>query len=202
MKADWNRSVTLENRLNLDVNRSMYQGRPIIHRDSPVDGGVSLGGYSREAIVVDSKKYSMLGKLYGIAKERISRGSSVIKAVYDTVKETMPIQNEEAVNELIRKYQIAGDQKVPLDLFLKEGVGVCRHDALTCAALLEMFKTEGYVRGKISVDRNTTKDGGHEWCRYTAFNGEVYILDVAQRYIGSLRNSERAGRWPYKRPSD
>ena len=105
MKANWNKRIC--------------QGRLIIRRDSTTDGRVSLETYSREAIVVDSRKYPMFSEPHGIAK-----------------------------------------------------------------------------------DRNTTEQTGLEWCGYAAFDGEIYILDTAQRYIGSLCDSEKEDGLLYRRSSD
>jgi len=49
------RTIIMSRRLGLED--SMYFGRLVIHRDSPIDGGVYLGKYQREAIVVDSELY-------------------------------------------------------------------------------------------------------------------------------------------------
>ena len=38
--------------------------------------------------------------------------------------------------------------------------------------------------------------------RYTANSGQVMILDVTQRYFGSLDNSITQKSWPYNRPTD
>ncbi|MEA3343956.1 MAG: hypothetical protein U9Q92_07395 [archaeon] len=206
--AEWNRTHIMKERLGLnDLESERYQGRPIIHRDSPVDGGVYLGQGQREAIVVDSQKYPKLRQLYEVAKgkateRRTVRKDRVLQAVYDTVAEAMPRQDNDAVKELIHRYKVEKDGKISLDDFLEEGVGVCRHDALACATLLELFKKEGIVRGKTSVDRNSTYLGGHAWCRYTNSADEIFILDIAQRYIGRLEDASNGDRWAYQRPED
>lgn len=205
--ARWDKTIKMKERLGLeDLETELYQGRHIIHRDSPIDGGVYLGGGQREAIVVDSKKYPKLKELYKLAKDKATqRGAGeceVLQAVYDTVAKAMSIQNRDAVKELIHRYGAEKDVKIALDVFLEEGVGFCRHYALACGALLELFKKEGFIKGKISVDRNSTHLGGHAWCRYTNPDGEVFILDVAQKYFGRLEDSVNGGRWDYHRPED
>lgn len=202
--AKWNKTNLMEKRLNIN---GVYQGRPIISRDSKIDGGVYLGQGEREAIVVDYSKSPKLRELYEIAKGKSVEGGAInkkriLRAVYDSVKEAMPKQSDEAVNELIQKYNVEKDGKISLDVFLKEGVGVCRHDALACAVLLEQFKKKGIIRGKPSVDRNSNNRGGHAWCRYASDSGKVFILDVRQKYLGSLEDSLEKSKWNYQRPED
>ena len=49
-----------------------YEGRPIIHRDSGIDGGVYLGESEREAIVVDIENSPLLQRIYEKAKDKSS----------------------------------------------------------------------------------------------------------------------------------
>ncbi len=188
-------------------NENYFQGRPIIHRDSLVDGGVYLSQGESEAIVVDSK-YPELRHLYKKAQKKAMNESGhirkdrVLKAVYNTVKEAMPKQDDAAAKKIVDDYKVMKDKKIALDVFLKEGVGVCKHDALACAALLELFKKDGYITGKPSVDRNSDYQNGHAWCRYTNSAGDVFILDVAQHYKGLLKDASKKDKWAYKRPED
>lgn len=211
--ANWDKTQTMKKRLQgegkLDSigEEDFYQGRPIIHRDSPVNGGVYLGAKQREAIVIDSKKYSGLSALYSIAKNKASvdgnvRKDLVLEAVFQTVREAMPTQNEEAVEKIAREHGAEKDGKIALDVFLEKRTGVCRQDALACAALLELFKEEGFIRGKPGVDRNSTELGGHAWCRYKNSDGEVFILDVAQNYLGKLEKALDKKSWVYARPEN
>lgn len=210
--ADWYKTQIMKHRLDLEGKlqnidgRAYYQGRPVIHRDSQIDGGVCLGQGKREAIVVDSQKYPKLRELYEAAKGKamedgIVRKEKILQAVYDTVTEAIPVQSSTRVKRLLQALDIGKDEKISLDVFLEYGVGVCRHDALACAALLELFKKDGFVNGKPSVDRNSDKGEGHAWCRYTNSIGEVCILDVMLKYIGNLTDASE-DIWHYKRPED
>lgn len=45
--------------------------------------------------------------------------------------------------------------------------------------------------------------GGHAWVRITLSNGEIMIMDPAQRYCGLLKDAgERSRGWAYDRPED
>jgi len=199
----WGKTHWMAGRLGIsDLENDLYNGRPIIHRDSPIDGGVYLGQGQREAIVVDTQKYPELGKLYGIAKVKAQKEAGILRAVFDAVSEAMPRQDNDHVEALVRKYGAGGDRKISLDVFINEGTGVCRHDALACAALLELAIKDGTLDGRVSVDRNSTYLGGHAWCRYTAPTGTVYILDVAQGFVGGLKRASEENRWAYQRPDE
>jgi len=182
-------------------------GRDIIGRDCPINGGVYLGGGEREAIVVDDIKQPELlfvyKELLKRKQEKEQKGESFKSAalmdVFNLVKETLPY-NEGAVTKVTQG--LKPDQKITLSSFLREKGGICRHQALLTGYLLEKLKTEGFVGGKASVDRNFVPNrGGHAWVRYVNSGGEVFIIDPAQDFIGRI---EQAGKdkWFYKRPEE
>lgn len=184
-----------------------FQGRPIIGRDTPINGGVYLGGGQREAIVIDDKKSEFLSKIYQdvLTESADSQRdgtfkSTVLARVYEKVRQVLPA-DEKATETIAAPYQ--NDQKVSIDLFLKAKTGVCRHQALLTAYLLEKLKADGLVRGVVSVDRNAIRGvGGHAWVRYTNSGGEVFIIDPTQGFIGRLSDAGDSSRWFYKRPED
>lgn len=170
------------------ILKEFCNGRPIIHFDSKVDGGIYLGKH--EAIVVDSQLGYKIKELYKVAKGKAVKNGRVeeyliLKAVYDTVKETMSIQSQDAVNDILLKYDVRNRGKIPLDVFLEEGAGVSRHDALACAVLLELFKKDKFIEGSPSIARNSDR----VWCKYTNPKNEIYILDVEFGFFGKLEES-------------
>ena len=187
-----------------------FQGRRCIRRDEPVSGGVWVVPGVQEAIVVDPQKYpEEYDRLYESAKQKASplgvveRGR-VLRAVFETVKEAMPYSQRGVDNVL---EGLGPDKKIELSSFIANRTGVCRHQALACCALLERFKSEGHIRGNVSADRNMNFSprgdaGGHAWARYTNSAGEVFILDVAQKFVGSLQESIGLGAWNYLRPEE
>lgn len=189
--------------LEFPDGRPHYKGRHIIGHDTPVLEGVYLGASKREAIVVhDSDR---LNELYRLAKSMATRDGKVrreyiLQSVYDAVRHAMPIHDDEIANLIVKHLGCENDGKISLDVFLKSRVGVCRHKALACAALLEKFKNEGYLKGSVSVDRNETSTGAHAWCRYTTSNGDVIILDISNDFFGYLKDG--LNKWPYARPGE
>ena len=207
MNYDKTIRARLNNKIETINGIDYYRGRHIIKQDTAIDGGVCLGNGKREAIVVDSQKYPKLRELYEKAKQKASvdnkvQRNRVLKAVYDVVLDAMPNQDSVKSESLIYKYHAWNDRKISLDVFINEDAGVCRHKALACGALIELFKKEGYVRGKPSIDKNSSPSGMHAWCRYTSFNGDVQILDVMKEYFGSLKDSVKNAKWNYRRPEE
>lgn len=197
-----------------------YAGRRLIGRDSLIRGGVYYGTYGGEAIVVDPDKFpEQYDNWYNLATNRASdqgrvQRNKVLSAVYGTVRDNMRY-SQSGVEQLLAVYArrdgydgFPDGRKLDLGVFMHGRVGVCRHQALAAGILLEKFKEAGHIRGEVSVDRNVRWNplgdrGGHAWTRYTAYSGQVMILDVARDYFGSLEASvQRPGGWNYLRPEE
>lgn len=217
-QAEWNKTRFVEERVKKTGfyeekgffrKEKVFQGRPIIGRDRRINGGVYLGGSEREAIVVDGDKDQALEKVYQElikrrheAKNRYGKDfkQGILEEVWQLVSQVMPY-NEQKVREIEQSLP-QPDTKIYLSAFI--GGGVCRHQALLTAYLLERLSDEKLVGGKVSVDRNyVPSEGGHAWVRYENSGGDVFILDSAQNYIGRLDEmSEERDRWFYERPED
>lgn len=196
----------LEGKIYYEDNIPHYEGRPIICKDSPVDGGVSIGQYEREAIVVDSQKSNSLLSLYEKAKKRAMFKGQVDKAlillsVFKVVSEKLKYDSSK-VEKIVKKAGVKKDKKINLENFVKAEAGICTHQALLCGVLLELFIKDKYLRGKVSVDRNSVYRNGHAWCRYTTSGGKVFIMDVANDFMGSLEKGLEKGIWCYNRAED
>lgn len=186
----------------------MFENRPIIGRDRPINGGVYLGEGDREAIVVDDSKdlslhaaYSELLAMRYLAQKRGEHfKQNLLNNVWTLTMRLMPYDETNVQRQRSRLHK--KNQKISLGCFM--GGGVCRHQALLAGYMLERLGKEGLVRGKVSIDRNSIEsEGGHAWVRYTNSAGKVFILDPAQRYIGSLHEERiEARRWLYERPED
>ena len=219
----WEYTVDAQEVARLRQEREKKRGGEVRHtiaRDSRIDGGVYEGAYGGEAIVVDKKKYPTG---YTTAMQHIEAAITgadgtvdktlVMKSVFDEVRETMRYDQFE-VSKILRELGDGKDgTKIALQEYIQSGVGVCRHQALFAGQLLEGLRDKGYVSGTASVDRNKNRrvdnDGydGHAWVRYTNSNNEIFIIDVAQGIIGSLRDIAEArdrGQkiWDYERPED
>ncbi len=205
---NWLRTKVALQRLEDKISQEIYEGRHIIKRDSPIEGGVYLGGHEREAIVVDSVKYPLIGQVYDEVKAlcfgkdyNSAHPVIVLGIVFNTVKVRLRYSEEET-EKIIKERGAVDDRKISLGAFLDEQYGVCRQQALLTAFLLERFIKDGYLKGKVSVDRNSWALGAHAWCRYTNTDGKVTILDAAQNFIGSLEASLKHSKWDYRREED
>lgn len=190
----------------------IFKNRRMIKRDSPINGGVSVS--AGEAIVVDDSKedgkvlkdaYTEL--LQNVKKEKeknpILFERKILYKVYELVKKKLPLNEKEAD----RVAANAPHQKYSLTYFIATG-GVCRHQGLFSAYLLERLVDDGILDGQFSYDRSMDihkgEKSGHAWARYTSgIDGSIYIIDVAQRYIGPLDiDYEVKDRWDYHRDTD
>lgn len=212
----WDKTALVEARLadspfyeepGEEAPHGFYAKRAIIGRDMPVNKGVYLGSGRREAIVVDDEKDPMLKIVYDELVKRQTEAAKVsskafnenmLEAVFSFVQEVIPYSD--GVERSIRK-GLAADRKVGLGKYIEMHGGVCRHQSLLGAYLLEKLKSEGLLEGKVSVDRNSVPmQGGHAWIRFTDKDGNVHIIDPAKKYIGILNNAEDFSF--YQRPED
>ena len=216
-EADWRKTRFAEQRVKntgfyeekgITRKEKFFQGRPIIGRDRKINGGVYLGAGEREAVVVDDKKDQAIGRVFQELikrrREAEARGrgfkDGILEEVWRLVGQVIPYSDQQVENIVSR---LPGpDSKVYLSSFI--GGGVCRHQALLTGYLLERLSEAGLVGGKVSIDRNhVLGEGGHAWVRYTNSDGDVFILDSAQQYIGRLDEMpDKRDRWFYERPED
>jgi hypothetical protein len=188
-----------------------YMNHPILGRESTsVDGGVYLGGTSREAIVVDGRS-QVLQQVYGDISTELQRQTkekdtlserAVLQMVIHKVREVMPYDGPRA--EAIG-HNFHGDRLIGLSAYVHERAGVCRHQALLSAQLIENLLHEGYMRGSTGVERNTNEDmdGTHAWAVYKrGGDKEAIVVDPTHSFVGTKTEAEKAGRWAYRLSTD
>lgn len=181
-----------------------FQGRPVIGRDTAINGGVYVGARGREAVVVDDTTQPHLNQVYAEMQQRQTaktRGqpfkSGILETVYGIALEKIPYDSKRT-EEYLKTF--LPDKKVALSQFIILKAGVCRHQALFVAYLLERLAKEGFIQGRASIDRNYAAGrGGHAWVRYTNSRGIVFIIDPAKHYIGKLSETPE-DKWFYERP--
>lgn len=211
-KPDWNKTVwafdRVEEQHGKQEKKGWFLGREMIGRDKKINKGVYVGEHGREAIVVDDEKDPNLNDAYKRLLALRMRAEKqkgthfkdgLLQDVFNLTKQIMPVDVRN-VNKVTRSFDVP-DTKVYLSTFFKGGV--CRHQALLAGYILERLKKEGKISGQVSIDRNSTEQGGHAWVRYTDSQGGVIILDPAQNFIGYLKDvKDGDGKWPYHRESD
>lgn len=205
-----------------------YAGRPKIARDTPINGGVyPVGGTHGEALVIDDEKYpkeldqvydKVLETLATVEPTRISldaikswakirKGSETSddSLTQHTLEEVLSVVENTLKYNLAATNRIASDyQKVSLNTYIHEGVGVCRTQAALSAYVIERLIKDGRMNGQVSIDRNLDHDvaGGHAWARYRSADGQVYIIDPAQHYVGTIESTYGTSKWDYRRSED
>jgi hypothetical protein len=214
-RPQWDKTITAEDRVKPKSNifrrlierKKTFQGRPIIGRDRPINGGVYLGAAEREAIVVNDnedrplitickKAIQMLRDNDSLSNES-QKGYSAI--IWQVVEEAMPYDKSN-VEKIVNRLP-SPDALVYLSTFI--GGGVCRHQALLAGYLLEKLISVGYIKGKVSVDRNQIGKNGHAWVRFIGSEGQIYIFDfLHQSGVRRLNHIPGEMRWKYKRPEE
>jgi hypothetical protein len=170
-----------------------------------------------ESIVVDSKKYpeefeelkshyeKKLKQLGGRFRKKSEEMK--LRAIFETVRETMEYDLNFVEDEERKVQRLAKDgmRKIGLNKYLREGKGVCRHMALAVAWLGGELTQQGELDGMTTAGVNQRKsdNAAHEWARYTAADGTVYIIDPAQKKFGKLADFlDDKETWEYFRPGE
>lgn len=201
-----------------------YWGRPIIGRDSPIDGGVYVGRKPREAIVVDMAKPGPMLDVYKAWLRELQVEAAVwpwqqtesgqrravrkylqrnlLASVRALVLRELPFDRK-VVAQVAQEHTLGPDDKVRLDVYLRRHGGVCRHQVCLVGALLERLIGEGWLEGAVSIDRKfVPKQYSHAWVRWTDTLGRPWILDAAQDVWGPLDDFEAERRWFYAREDE
>jgi hypothetical protein len=150
----------------------------------------------------DIAKFSLGALKRRIGAEYSSQEMGVVKATLDLVMDTLRYSIPETDALASR------GQKIELSMYIQKGVGVCRTQAALSAYLVERLIKSGKLDGRVSIDRNMSQTingerGGHAWARYTSASGQVYIIDPAQRFAGTLADAQNNPRsWDYRRTED
>ena len=107
----------------------------------------------------------------------------------------------DAVEELSATY--AGDLNVSIGEYIEKGIGVCRHQGLLAAYIVEKMISDGKLAGKAKVERNTIQEfgGSHAWATFEAEDGTEYVIDAAQNFVGKKQDARKIARaWDYYLP--
>jgi transglutaminase-like putative cysteine protease len=189
---------------DLEAPHGWYRNHPIIGRHSATVRNGVYGTSSSEFVLVDDK-------------------SALMKQVTDTFMSSLPsheaaaTMNEELLlkniafrvasvlrydlNETERLSSPHYGKKGLIDLseYVQAGVGVCRHQALLAAHLIEETISRGYLAGRTGVERNydSEANGAHAWAVYKSETSEDVIVDPANHFVGSRKKAQDEGRWRY-----
>ena len=101
----------------------------------------------------------------------------ILPYIVDLVTTKLRYSVDEVIS-LNRRRKIRTDAKVALDLYIREGVGVARHQVLLTAYLLEKLKSRGLISGCFFLDDEfSPNDPRPLRLFYIARNGAQYVFD-------------------------
>jgi hypothetical protein len=187
-----------------------FKGHQVLGRNSKkINGGVYLGGGAREAIVVDGDSEA-IDKVYRPLRKALHKASgthgelperTVLSVLNTRVAQALPYDG--VIAEAISS-DYHGDQLVPLSVFIKIGAGVCRHQGLLSAVLLERLITDGFLEGEPGIQRNNKPDygGPHAWAILKNDTKPAIVIDPAQDFVGTKQEAKTQGRWDYDLDTD
>lgn len=200
--TDWRKTRLVQER----VGGEKFGGRLLIKRDGLINNGVYLGEHQRGAIIVDDKEdpviLQILRKLEDEFRCSVNYKNNVLQKVFTTVKKHVPGDSQMTWEFLRNNGFINSDREIYLGTFVKRRIGWCTTQALLGGYLLEGLKKDGFIAGKVSIDRNDQPEGGHAWDRYKNSVGRVFILDYMTKGPVALDSLSPKDQWPYLRPEE
>ncbi len=166
------------------------------------DGRKYLTMISNEPIIVNYEKSPKLQELYKKAEGEASKLTGkinknfILNAVYSVVDKAFEGGESNRVS--------SNKEEISLDDLIKDKVENPLYKTLTAAVLLEQFKKEEHIKGKISVEYKKLNGKDYFWVRYTNSKGRIFILDFNSEFKGvvPLETAVLKGREFYKRPED
>ena len=183
-----------------------------------VNGKVQLSTNIQESTLVDSGAEAIKG-LYSRLRKSLEREATegdreeyVLRRVLETTQEALRY-NAEKTDEICEPYR-SSDRIMPLSRMVEFRAGVCRHQALLAASLIESLCKDGFLQGRVGVERNGNYDrgeddfSGHQWASYRVnddHNDDI-IIDPARNCVEKRRDllkggeEHRARTWDYTIP--
>lgn len=180
-----------------------YNNHPIIGRESRSMRNGAYGSRGSEQIIIDDKSR----QVRNIVNDQVARltqmGESSTTGERALLKDVMV-----GVSEALR-YDLPATEKlcephygnkgmIMLSEFLDKGIGVCRHQAVLAALIMESAIENGLLYGQVSVERNQdiVARSGHAWAVFKSEYGDI-IVDSAQHFVGSREEAAKMNRWHY-----
>lgn len=162
------------------------------------------GKYPREILTVDPKNTPLLDAAYKTLKERIRKSDEEEK-----ILETVLLLVRDELFERERSQEvfsnITAEEEIPLETFLENKIGICRHFALTTTLLIDRLIKEEILIGEVKLIREETPFGRHGWTLFTSGSGRWHIdpyldsMENAKNSIGLLRLCQKYGKQTMKR---
>lgn len=187
----------------LEIVEGMYKGHHVITRESQT---VRLGVFGSrkphsELILVDNDDPAVdevvAQYISELDRARVDE-KNILKIASETTNRTLRYDLDET-ERLSAQHYMSGEL-VGLSEYIKHGVGVCRHQALLDALLIERAVEEGFIDGKVRVERNIDRmhNSGHAWAVFSPReSAEDIIVDSTNGFVGTRAGARMQNLWRY-----
>lgn len=175
----------------------------VIGRETAIDGGVYLGKWHREAIVVDGDSeiiQGITGDVKNYLDDLLSAGfdiseNDVLTTVVSYVQNAIPYDAARE-QQISRPYH--GDRPINLSDYIEKGAGVCRHQALLVGVICESLIDDDYLQGRITIERSYVKGDRAGHARATLYHAvgnedDAIVADASSGYVGTKREALHRG---------
>lgn len=187
-----------------------FRNHQIIGRkNTTLKGGVYFTTDPKsEAVVVDDKSEALrsaaeeflavIASKYG--QQPTIFTARILREANDYTRTIMPYNLRKA--ERLSAPHNDNNGLIGLSDYIKQRAGVCRHQCLLAAFLLETLIDKNLLVGKIGVERNHDIEahGAHAWAIFETPDNKKFVLDPAQNFVGTKEEAARRGRWKYHIP--
>ncbi len=187
-----------------------YKNHRIIGRKTSIVKDSVYFTATSEAVVVDDKSRALQHVADGLLQHLDRKFGkyptvpveSFLKIINNYVRKVMPY--DEAAADRLSRPHYANNSLIGLSEYVKEGVGVCRHQCLVAAFLLETLIEKRILAGRTGVERNhdTNVHGAHAWAVYESPARQLFVIDPAQNFVGTKEKAHEEGRWKYDLPAE
>ena len=189
-----------------------YKEHHIIGRDSQmIQGGVYFTTTPKsEAVVVDDLSKELQDATDGLLAR--------VEALFfnnDSVKREDVLNLVNAYTNQLIPYSMSKSDAlsaphyadmglVYLSDYIRARGGVCRHQCLLAAYFMEKLTQYQLLKGYAGVERNHDVDahGAHAWAIFRSEGQDDYVVDPAQKYVGTKARARQEGRWKYNLPAE
>ena len=183
-----------------------YNGHPIIGAKSPSMKDGVYGTSNSEQLHVDNEDVLVAGIVNQTIVE-LKRGleenpeltqRTILRYIKDEVREVLKYDLD-GTNKMSEPYY---EQRgmIHLSEYIKAEIGVCRHQAVLAALIMEEAISQGILRGTVGVQRNHVPElhGAHAWAVFRDERNHAIIVDPAQNYVGTRDEAKSdKRRWNY-----
>lgn len=181
------------------INGKIYTPFTGMSIDTFTKNTISCGSsVDREMIILDAENSSLLkehfNKLLAVIKNIDSKDDiAILTSITRYIKKEIFDKTENLiknVEEFSKTYAALNPANtigykgnyiplIPIDAFIKERIGVCRHHALVTNYMIDGLIKKTILKGDVKAIRdNLDRGGGHIWNVFLSTDGKKFIIDA------------------------